>query len=261
MENYLELLKQKVDEAEMVLVGIGEDFGSTQKQIFASETYKRQAVRIPEEKQWMLPFVYAKTMEESGCEQAYINLGKLLEKKNYFIVSLRTDDLIYKENFALRSDRIVTPCGGVSKLQCEDNCSQKVYDVPEKLWEQLEKSWNENNDFALISDVRCPDCGKRLVFNRIDEKSYCEEGYLPMWEKYTKWLQGTLNHKLCILELGVGMRYPSVVRWPFEKMAFFNQKACLFRVHHKLYQLTEELSGKGYAVGEYPVDFLANSFE
>lgn len=261
MENYIEVLKRKLEDAEMVLVGIGEDFDSTEKQILTSETYRKWEARIPEEKQWMLPFVYRKTAEEHNCEQAYVNLGKLLEKKNYFIVSLKTDDLIYKEKFALKADRIVTPCGGTRMLQCEENCSKKVYDIPAELSEQLEKSWNGGGSFASIDNVKCPECGKNLVFNRVGEAAYCEEGYLPMWGKYMKWLQGTLNRRLCILELGVGLKYPSVIRWPFEKTAFFNQKACLFRVHHKLYQLTEELNGKGYAVGEEPADFLANSFE
>ena len=47
-----------------------------------------------------------------------------------------------------------------------------------------------------------------------------EEGYQKQWEKYTKWLQGTLNKKLCILELGVELNLPSIIRWPFEKWHF-----------------------------------------
>ena len=76
-----------------------------------------------------------------------------------------------------------------------------------------------------------------------------------------KWLQGTLNHKICIIELGVGMKYPSVIRWPFEKTAFFNNKAFFFRIHKKLYHLTEELNAKGRAVAQNPIEFLTNSFE
>lgn len=264
MENYKEILKDKLEAAEMVLVGIGEDFGGSEKSIMEEEKYQRILEQLPEEKQWTLPFFYAKTAQEKGNEKAYVSLQRLLANKNYFIVSLRTDDLIYKSNIGFNKERIVTPCGGIRKLQCEENCSGKIYDVPENLLEQLEILWNRGADrenVNKIMDLQCPDCEKKLVFNQIGTMLYCEEEYLPMWKKYTKWLQGTLNRKLCILELGVGLKYPSVVRWPFEKTAYFNQKACIFRIHHKLYQLTEELTGRGYAIAQSPTDFLANSFE
>ena len=74
-------------------------------------------------------------------------------------------------------------------------------------------------------------CGSDAAGNVVTDEEYDESMYLPQWEVYTKWLQNTLNHKLCILELGVGFAYPSVIRFPFEKIAYFNQKARLVRVH------------------------------
>ena len=43
------------------------------------------------------------------------------------------------------------------------------------------------------------------------------------WEKYLHWLSFTLNQKLCVLELGVGFAHPQLVRFPFEKTAYFNK--------------------------------------
>ena len=76
------------------------------------------------------------------------------------------------------------------------------------------------------------------------------------WESYMKWLQGTLNKKLLVLELGVGLQFPSVIRWPFEKIANLNKKAKFYRINEKLYQLTEELSEKGIAISENAIDWL-----
>ena len=87
-------------------------------------------------------------------------------------------------------------------------------------------------------------------------ENYVEEGYLPQWEKYTKWLQGTVNKKICILELGAGMQFPSIIRWPFEKVAFYNQKASFFRINEKLYQLTEEIGGKGISIERNAREYL-----
>ena len=79
---------------------------------------------------------------------------------------------------------------------------------------------------------------------------------MDKWMTYKKWLQGTVNKKLCILELGVGMKYPTVIRWPFEKVAFFNQKSEFFRIHSKLYQMPEELGGRGTGIQQSPQKFL-----
>ena len=45
------------------------------------------------------------------------------------------------------------------------------------------------------------------------------------FERYLHWLGFTLNQKLCILELGVGFVQPQVIRFPFEKTCYFNQKS------------------------------------
>ncbi len=261
MENYLAIMKEKIAEADMVLVGIGEDFGCKEKKIYESEKYHKIFSSVQEKNEWIFPYFYAKLAEQEVNDKAYEHLGRLLEGKNYFVLSLRTDDCIYKKDFGLAEDRIVTPCGGIRKMQCEENCNDKIYDVPENLKNDMEEILKGNLDDEAIQELKCPDCGKRLVFNRMGVSKYCEADYLPNWERYTKWLQGTLNRNLCILELGVGMKYPSVIRWPFEKMAFFNQKATIFRVHPKLYQLTEELEEKGYSVEQDPIEFLVNSFE
>ena len=261
MEKYLTLLKEKIEASDMVLVGIGESFGYTEKQALENKEYSIYFDKLKEENEWAMPYVYAKVAEQETDEKAYLNLAKLLENKNYFIVSLRTDDLVYKKEFGFKEERIVTPCGGVRKLQCENNCNNDIFEVPSGVTIALENFWANPENGLEVPEQKCSECNKNLMFNRMGASKYCEEGYLPMWEKYTKWLQGTLNHNLCILELGAGMKYPSVIRWQFEKMAFFNKKASIFRVHHKLYQLTEELSEKGYAVPQHPIEFLSNSFE
>ena len=92
--------------------------------------------------------------------------------------------------------------------------------------------------------------------NIVKTEGYLEEGYLPSWERYRTWLSCTLNKKLCILELGVGFQYPSVIRWPFEKTAFLNQKASFVRVNSKFFQISEELKGKAISIPQNPLLLL-----
>lgn len=99
-------------------------------------------------------------------------------------------------------------------------------------------------------------CGSDRTGNVVTNEHYDESCYLPQWQNYLKWLQNTLNRNLCILELGVGFQYPSVIRWPFEKTGYLNQKADFIRVHSKFPQMSEELKDKGISIDGNPVDLL-----
>ena len=52
------------------------------------------------------------------------------------------------------------------------------------------------------------------------------------------------------------MNLPNIIRWPFEKVAFYNQKASFFRINEKLYQLTEEIGEKGISIERNARDYL-----
>lgn len=77
------------------------------------------------------------------------------------------------------------------------------------------------------------------------------------WDGYMKWLAGTLNKRTILLELGEGFLHPSLIRWPFEKTAAINQKAHLYRIHKKFYQITDELKEKATAVKCDSAEFMA----
>ena len=100
-------------------------------------------------------------------------------------------------------------------------------------------------------------CGSDASGNVITNTDYDESQYLPQWQFYMNWLTSTLGKKLCILELGVGMEYPSVVRMPFERTILFNQKASIIRVHSKLAFVPEEIVDRSLCISENPIDFLS----
>lgn len=266
-------VRQSVSDAQLVLVGIGSEFGESfegmEKDAFYAPLLEqvRQLEKSGQEESagqilQYLRFHYLRRHPNERLIHAYDRLADLLEGKNYFIVTLCMDDLIFSSG--LDTERIVTPCGGYRALQCGKECvtDQEPLVTDENVMRALLESIDAcNGDVDEIDFPVCAECTKPLWFNQIGTPDYKEEGYLPQWQLYTKWLQGTLNKELCILELGVGMQFPQVIRFPFEKIAFFNQKAHFFRVHSRLYQLTEELKGKGTAIAENPVDFLIGEQE
>lgn len=226
-------IRDKIKDAELVLVGIGEEL-----EIKKYETEGNEGQNAVKKR-----------------KECYQQLKELIKDKNYFIVTLCMDGIIQEAE--LDKKRIVEPCGSFYKLQCSNKCTPDIYE-PEN-W-QIEKIRKFIEGKCTESDINMPLCSKcnkaRLTFNTILAENYAEEGYLDMWQIYNKWLQGTINKKLCILELGVGMRFPTVIRWPFEKVAYFNQKATLYRVHSKLYQITEEIKDRSFGIESEPMEFL-----
>lgn len=188
----------KIDNSEMILVGIGEEFEENEKSL-----------------------------------DAYNNLADKLQGKNFFIVSLCMDDVIYSSK--LDASRIVSPLGGYSKKQCIDACTNDLYDVEK---------------------TTCPLCGKELIYNNILAENYVEEGYLPQWQKHKKWLTGTLNKRLLLIELGVSLRFPQIVRFPFERTTMLNEKSEMLRVNKLIPQINSEISSRATSIRQSAVEWL-----
>ena len=245
--------------AEMVLVGLGEDLQYDWNALTEDERYREIEKEIgnDEERVWIIPFLQKMVLRQfrdDRWRRAYQNLNNLLAEKNYFIISLCMDDYIYEAGFP--GNRIVTPCGGFRKMQCDRNCSHVLVDIPQESYEAVLQYYRGEISIDALREPICDRCGSKLRFNQLGVTQYAEEGYLERWADYTKWLQGTVNKKLCVLELGVGMEYPTVIRFPFEKITYYNQKAFLYRIHFSLSQIGEEIADRGMSVKENPIDFL-----
>ena len=253
------ILVEKITDADMVLVGIGEEFHEDFKEIhrFPNLMSALEEVDINETLEWAIPFLEHRFLiehKDGSLEEAYKKLYELVKDKNYFVITTCIDEIIQRAPFD--NERVVAPCGNYQMLQCSEKCCNTLY--PSKDFSDLvNQAILDNVGLDSLEEPKCPVCGKPLVYSNIlREQNYVEEGYQKQWENYTKWLQGTLNKKLCILELGVELNLPNIIRWPFEKVAFYNQKASFFRINASLYQMTEELSGKGVSIAMNAVDFL-----
>ena len=252
-------LFEKIADSDMVLIGIGEEFNESFRDIgkFRNLMSALEEVDINPSLEWVVPFLehrFLKQHSDGKLIEAYKRLYELIANKNYFVVTTCIDENIKKAGFDL--EKLVEPCGNYQMLQCSDKCCTELY-PSDQFSDLVYQAILDGVGLDSLEVPKCPACGQPLAFNNIlCEKNYVEEGYQPQWEKYTKWLQMTLNKKLCILELGVGMNLPNIIRWPFEKIAFYNQKASFFRINESLYQMTEDLSDKGISVGLNAIDFL-----
>ena len=255
----MEKLKSIIGDSECVLIGIGRElaYGSLNQELMKIFSEKKKAEGIEKEADWLIPFIrsYSCIHEEpKEILNVYEKLYQSVEGKNYFIVTLNEDEQIGKSKFD--RGKITAPCGSMYRLQCGGGCEESIIEATAIVEEVIEKLKQPEIAISEISKPVCEKCGKELAFNIVETENYLESGYMKSWEKYRMWLTGTLNRKVCLLELGVDFKYPSIIRWAFEKVAFINEKAVLIRVNEAYPQLTEELKGKAYSYNRNPIEFF-----
>lgn len=246
---YFEKMKKSIEEADKVLIGIGNEMEAD------FETLKKERGINSSADDWQESYLRKMIMDSADTlpqDKAYQNLKKLLEGKDYYIISLAMDDAVYR--VFEREDNVVTPCGGLYELQCEAACTPMLYPVKDVAAECLNKM--KTGEWSETDCPVCPMCGKKLIFNNLYAENYVEEGYLEKFAEYKKWLQSTVNKKLCIVELGASMRFPSIIRFAFDKLAYYNLKSEFYRVHETLYQHTSENKERGISVPLNSLEFM-----
>ncbi len=257
---YLKQIKKHIEEAELVVIGLGEEWNISPEAQFG-ELYQRIVADLKgnPEYQWILPFVYYQLTDESLIK-AYKALFAMLEGKNYYVVATTVNRRFVP--FA-KEGRVVMPCGSDAYMRDEtlteyDDTESGNAAVYREFLESMKAYIRGDISLEKVSVVR-DSTGEIIPFNSVYAVGYKEERYLPDWNKYMSWLQGTMNRKTCLLELGAGLQFPSVFRFPFEKMAYFNQKAFCFRVHKSLYQLTEEMAERSESVPMHAVELFGEA--
>lgn len=258
-----EEFREQLAQADMVLVGLGEEFDASSQLNNVQEFVNGRRLLQDRNALWLLPAWGEYCTEKMGINAVRTALEKLfnlLEGKNYFVISVSTNSAIV----SVLGDRkrFVMPCGSVLTKQCASGCEGEPSPVTAEdsalvsdFFEKLMHGSLVLDESALLG--KCEQCGGPMVLNNVYADRYNEKGYLKDWQIYTKWLQGTLNRRLLLLELGVSMGFPSVVRHPFERAAIYNKKAFLYRVNEKICQLPADLLPKGCGISKNAIDWIS----
>lgn len=124
MDDRTKEILQKIEEAEYVLVGLGQEF-DMENLLEANPEYGKVREQLQKNNAlWLLPYVeeqfriqYLNKMEEE-IRQGLNNLASVLEKKSYFVVSSSTSPIptqIPWKKMLLKKERYVSPCGDLEK--------------------------------------------------------------------------------------------------------------------------------------------------
>ena len=174
--------------------------------------------------------------KQAHIKEAYQALYELVRDRDYYLVTSLTDGAVYDTPFD--KSRLTAPCGNIHWRQCSKACTKDI-------WEEFE-----------VLDGVCPHCGGPLTGNTIKAETYIEEGYLPGWKRYMAWQAATVNRTLTILELGENFSTPTVMRWPFEKIIFFNRKSLLYRVNETFFQIPPEAEPRSISLHKNSLEWI-----
>ena len=79
----------------------------------------------------------------------------------------------------------------------------------------------QKSQIPVINATICPVCGGTMDVNlRVNQYFVQDKNWYESDERYEKYVTEHINSRLVLLELGVGMNTPSIIRYPFERITY-----------------------------------------
>lgn len=152
----------------------------------------------------------------------YGAVGKLVEGKDYFVLTTNVDHCFQKAGFD--KERLFYTQGDYGLWQCSEPCCQETWDNEEAVRRMV----SEQRDMQVPTQLipRCPHCGRPMTMNlRSDDTFVQDEGWYRAAGRYEAFLRRCQGRKVLFLELGVGMNTPGIIKYPFWRMTAQNPRA------------------------------------
>lgn len=155
-------------------------------------------------------------------KNVYGDLLKLVEEKDYFVVTTNVDHCFQKAGFD--KHRLFYTQGDYGLWQCSKPCCQKTYDNEAIVRKMVDEQTNMKIPSELVP--HCPACGAPMSMNlRADNTFVEDEGWHKAARRYRDFIQCHQGLHILYLELGVGGNTPVIIKYPFWKMTYQNPKA------------------------------------
>lgn len=169
----------------------------------------------------------------------YQDLLKLLEGKDYFIITTNVDHQFQRTGFDKK--RLFYTQGDYGLFQSVNPAVTNTFDNEEWVTKAMEAQGferNENGTFDILerrqiimripTDLipKCPADGSKVVMNlRADDSFLEDEGWHRASAAYSDFLRRHEGLHVLFLEIGVGSNTPVIIKYPFWKMTNDNLDA------------------------------------
>ena len=245
-ETEIKKLQEAIYTADMILIGAGAGlstaagltysgerfhrlFGDFEKKYGITDIYTGGFFPFPSEEErwaWWSRHIWYNRYTDAP-KPVYQQLLSLVKGKDYFVLTTNVDHQFQRACF--EKQRLFYTQGDYGLLQCTKPCCQKTWDNEDQVREMVEKQKDMRIPTELIP--HCPNCGRLMTTNlRSDDKFVEDEGWHEAAQRYKAFTEKARGKKLLLLELGVGMNTPGIIKIPFLKMAMNDDKvtyACI----------------------------------
>ena len=252
--------RQKIREAEAVLIGAGaglsaaagidyagpefrKEFADYIKKYGFKDLYSSGFYDFPtEEERWTRWARHIRfTLLSRDGMPLYKDLLRLVEGKDYFVITTNVDEQFRKAGFP--TDRLFEVQGDYGRMQCSVACHDKTYDDTQTVREINAHAHGMTVDPRYVPV--CPVCGGTMDVNlRINSFFVEDEHWHQAAERYEDFVNRHIGSRMALLELGVGMNTPGIIRYPFERIVYTDREATLIRLNDSWPQGAREIADR-----------------
>ena len=273
----VERLKQALDSADAVVIGAGAGLSASAGLTYSGERFEtyfkdfadKYGIRdmysggfypfasLEEYWAWWSRHIMVNRYEPAP-KPVYDNLLKLVEGKDYFVLTTNVDHQFQLAGFDKK--RLFYTQGDYGLWQCSEPCHRRTYDNEET----VRRMFAEQRDMRVPTELipRCPVCGKPMTMNlRADDTFVQDEGWYHAQSHYQDFLRRHEGMRVVFLELGVGRNTPVIIKYPFWKYTHNNTNAFYACINFQEAFAPREISGRSVCVGVDIGEFLKDVCE
>ena len=175
----------------------------------------------------------------------YTDLLELVKDKDYFVLTTNVDHQFQIAGFD--KHRLFYTQGDYGLFQCSKPCCQKTYDNEDAVRKMVAAQHDMRIPTELIP--KCPVCGAPMTVNlRSDMTFVQDDGWYAAAGRYEDYLRRHENSHILLIELGVGMNTPVIIKYPFWQMTANNKDATYVCINRSEAYCPEDIADRSICI-------------
>ncbi len=253
-----------LNDAEAVVIGAGAGLSASAGLLYSGERFERLftdfIAKYKLTDMYSAAFYPHKSLEEhwgywsyhiyhnryaAELNSTYSDLLKLVQDKNYFVITTNGDHLFLKNGFD--KQRVFYTQGDYGLFQCTVPCHKQTYDNHDIIMKMI----SEQKDLKIPSELipYCPKCDAPMTVNlRMDNTFVEDDGWHRACARYTDFIETHMSKKVLFLDLGIGLNTPSIIKYPFWKFTYQNKLANHVSINTEIFEVPKEIEKQSISI-------------